>query len=136
MVTAKRRMQQKEAGKRTRKQHIEAGFVDYRRFVLPSWKQKIDLYIAQIKEDYYDQKGSITMTPNFAAELLMNNSLKRPIKFERVVEFTTIINNNMWDHTSIVLITQDNTIMDGIHRLNAIVESNKAVMLNIYKCAE
>ena len=77
-----------------------------------------------------------TIGPVQAAELLRKNITNRPLRKSWVKTLASRIDAGEWlvTHQGIA-ITTDNELIDGQHRLNAIVMSGKAVEVNIsYDC--
>jgi hypothetical protein len=72
------------------------------------------------------------ITPRQAEEFLRLNSSNRPIRPSWVKRLTAIIERGEWmlTHQGIA-ITKENQLLDGQHRLKAIVASGKTVMMNV-----
>ena len=76
------------------------------------------------------------ISPPQAAELLRKNRTNRPIRPTWVRSLADIIQRGEWKVTHQgVAITTDNELIDGQHRLNAIVLANIGVEMNVsYDC--
>lgn len=76
--------------------------------------------------------ATMDITPAQAAEFLKLNSSNRPLRLSWVKKLTAIIERGEWmlTHQGIA-ITSDNRLLDGQHRLKAIVASGKTVPMNV-----
>ena len=70
----------------------------------------------------------ICITPKIAAEILRNNPLNRPLKRHHVDFLAKEILNGNWKFNGdAIRITNDNRLLDGQHRLAAVVKANMAI---------
>lgn len=70
----------------------------------------------------------IEITPDKAACMLEKNTRNRPLDNSRVKRYTDAIKDGKWKiNGECIIISPDGTILDGQHRLWAIIESRKAV---------
>lgn len=76
----------------------------------------------------------ILMTPSIAALLLANNHNTRPINPYRVQELVSIIYKGNWKaFKGTVELSYRNHLLNGQHRLTAIIASNTSVVVKINK---
>ena len=77
-----------------------------------------------------------TITPTRAAELLKGNRSNRPLNQNWVKTLAGIITSGKWKltHQGIAIAT-DGVVVDGQHRLSAIVAANKAVQIMVARNA-
>ena len=69
-----------------------------------------------------------TITPNVAAKLLENNPSNRPVSRTKVAEYIRQLLNGEWQTTHQgILLGKGDILLDGQHRLLAIVECGVAV---------
>lgn len=72
------------------------------------------------------------ITPAQAAEFLKLNSSNRPVRPSWVRQLVAIIERDEWKLTHQgIAITADNSLLDGQHRLKAIVTAGKTVKMNV-----
>jgi hypothetical protein len=73
------------------------------------------------------------ITPAIAKELLKNNKFNRRIRRLLVINYTNEMLNNKWkvDTGEMIKISKTGVILDGQHRLLAIVKSNKSIYFHI-----
>lgn len=70
----------------------------------------------------------VTITPQYALELLVNNTMNRPISARLVVTLTEQIKGGLWMvNGDAIRISDTGKILDGQHRLMAIEAANMAV---------
>jgi hypothetical protein len=71
------------------------------------------------------------VTPTRAKELLESNTSNRTLNHNRVIRYATDIMNGNWqeDTAEPIKITKKGTLIDGQHRLNAIIRANKEISL-------
>jgi hypothetical protein len=76
-----------------------------------------------------------TITPEMAQNYLdANHENQRPLKNARIKKYAEDIANNMWLlNGESIIIADDGTILDGQHRLSAIVLANKSVEIMVVK---
>lgn len=67
------------------------------------------------------------ITPAIAEEMLKHNSSNRPIKRSQVVFLTNEILTNRWITTGQAITFVGKTLVDGQHRLQAVIEADKAI---------
>lgn len=75
----------------------------------------------------------VLVTPSYAKELLESNTKNRKVSDTKVVQYANDILNGKWkeDTWELVKISKTNVIMDGQHRLLAIIKANKPLYLQI-----
>lgn len=87
------------------------------------------------KSTKVDDNGNYTMkifqailTPEYAAELLHNNTINRPLKRHQVDFLAREIMNGNWKFNGdAIRISHDGRLLDGQHRLAAVVKAKKAI---------
>lgn len=67
------------------------------------------------------------ITPAIAEEMLKHNSRNRPIKRSQVVFLTNEILTNRWITTGQAITFVGKTLVDGQHRLQAVIEAGKSI---------
>jgi hypothetical protein len=74
----------------------------------------------------------VLVTPDYASKLLEKNTDNRKIRVQVVNQLVEVIKNGAWclTHQGIA-ISEDGVILDGQHRLSAIVKSNIAVKMAV-----
>jgi hypothetical protein len=78
-----------------------------------------------------------TITPNMARQLLEKNSMNRPFNQNNLDALKKEINNNNYFLTGeSIKIAKDGTLLDGQHRLRAILETGKAVKIFVIRDLE
>lgn len=78
-----------------------------------------------------------TVTPNKAKKLLSENTINRPLSKKRVEHYASLMEGGKWKLTHQgISIADDGTIIDGQHRLHAIIECNLPIDINISYGAE
>lgn len=84
--------------------------------------------------------GSLPMTigPDEADEILSMNrdddgeNLNRPLSAARVSDYCRQIDDGLWVHTGQpIIISKSGRLLDGQHRLHAIIQSNRAVNIDV-----
>jgi hypothetical protein len=75
----------------------------------------------------------VFLSPENAARLLVNNTNNRNLSAGRVARYTNDIVNNRWveDTGELIKIGTDGCIIDGQHRLTAVVKANKGINIHI-----
>ena len=74
----------------------------------------------------------VLVTPALASEWLKKNNKNRPLAAEKVLKFARIIDKGEWKLTHQgVAIDEDGIILDGQHRLAAVVKSGKSVYMQV-----
>jgi len=75
----------------------------------------------------------VFLTPEMAAKLLVNNTNNRNLSAGRVSRYTNDIINDRWveDTGELIKVATDGSIVDGQHRLSAIVKANKGIYIHI-----
>lgn len=78
----------------------------------------------------------VEITPEIAAKMLEKNTRNRPLDSSRIKRYANAMNDNKWMlNGECIIVSPDGTILDGQHRLWAVVESNatikSCVMFNI-----
>jgi hypothetical protein len=75
----------------------------------------------------------VFLTPEMAAKLLVNNTNNRNLSAGRVTRYTNDIINDRWveDTGELIKVATDGSILDGQHRLSAIVKANKGIYIHI-----
>lgn len=69
-----------------------------------------------------------TITPEYANQLLLKNTSNRPINKATVESYTSQIISGMWKlNGEPIIISDEDTLLDGQHRLNACVKANKPI---------
>lgn len=72
------------------------------------------------------------ITPELAKELLKKNSSNRPLNDITVKWYAKQMTNNQWTISGqTISISDDNRLIDGQHRLKAVIESGKSIYFNI-----
>ena len=86
--------------------------------------------------DFYSEV--ITMTPQWASELLLSNSNNRGLSRSKVKSFTKQIINGKWRKTGQgISIATSGRLLDGQTRLNAVVQSGHSIpMVITWNCDE
>ena len=71
----------------------------------------------------------VTITPEFAKELLSGNTNNRKLRQNVVDRYASDMKSGRWDENAIstISVAEDGTLKDGQHRLNAIVKSGKSI---------
>jgi len=71
---------------------------------------------------------TITLTPSKASELLKKNTNNRNVKKQRIVLYVNDILNNNWKlNGESIKVSRNGVILDGQHRLIAVIKANKAI---------
>lgn len=74
------------------------------------------------------------VTPNMAAEWLRNNPINRKVSAATVDIYAMQIKNGEWQlNGESIKIAEDNTLLDGQHRLSAIVKANIPVKMMVIR---
>jgi hypothetical protein len=75
------------------------------------------------------------ITPTVAKQILESNLTNRRLRREVVLAYSKDIKNGKWkqDTGELIKISKENVLLDGQHRLHAIIESNTAVFFHIAK---
>lgn len=74
----------------------------------------------------------ITMTPELAMEILEHNNHNRTIRQSRVERYARQMQKGLWrDNGETIIIANDGTLLDGQHRLWAVVMSDVSVEMSI-----
>jgi hypothetical protein len=75
----------------------------------------------------------VFLRPEMAAKLLVNNTNNRNLSSGRVSRYANDIINNRWveDTGELIKIDTDGCVVDGQHRLSAIVKANKGIYIHI-----
>lgn len=74
------------------------------------------------------------ITPSIAAEYLKNNEGNRQVMQSRVKEYATEIKSGRWRHTHQgIAFDRQGNILDGQHRLSAIVRAGVPVRMAVYR---
>lgn len=69
-----------------------------------------------------------TIIPEVAKEMLDHNTHNRPQSWKKMIEYAAAITNGEWVlNGETIVIAPDGTILNGQHRLSAVVESNLAI---------
>ena len=69
-----------------------------------------------------------TITPEYANQLLLKNVSNRPLNKATVDNYTAQILNGLWKlNGEPIIISDEDTILDGQHRLQACVKANKSI---------
>ena len=80
----------------------------------------------------------ILITPDVAQKYLERNKNNRPLKQKAILYYSNLMLKNKWEKTGqSISLTPDNQLLDGQHRLHAIVKSGKSqetvVVFNVEK---
>lgn len=68
------------------------------------------------------------ITPKIAAEMLQFNGINRPISPRIVQEYASYIQDGLWAlNGESIKLADDSTLLDGQHRLNAVIASGKSI---------
>jgi hypothetical protein len=80
----------------------------------------------------------VLVTPEIAAQWLANNSQNRNVNKDRVNRYAADMINNKWRNNTgeFVKIAKDGTLLDGQHRLIAVIKAKKTVELDVLKDLE
>lgn len=75
------------------------------------------------------------ITPSIARELLESNLTNRRLRREVVLVYSRDIKNGKWkqDTGELIKISKENVLLDGQHRLHAVIEANTPVFFHIAK---
>ena len=74
----------------------------------------------------------VTITPEFANSLLEKNNHNRPVSKKRVEYYANLMENDKWHLTHQgIAIDKNGCIIDGQHRLLAVIKANKSIAFNI-----
>jgi hypothetical protein len=75
---------------------------------------------------------NVRVTPDFAQELLQHNRNNRPISQKTVKEYAKRMKANEWEFNGDnIRFSEDGILMDGQHKLMAVVDSNTVQVFNI-----
>lgn len=79
-----------------------------------------------------------TISPSVADELLKKNTHNRPLKMAYVRTLADAMTNGLWrdDTGEAIKIAEDGTIVDGQHRLKAIIVSGKQIRFLVMRMAD
>jgi hypothetical protein len=84
-------------------------------------------YPPRTKENTVECKV-INMTPELASHYLSNNPTNRPVSRARIIQFAAMMANGQWAlNGETVVISATGRLLDGQHRLAAVVEHGHAV---------
>ncbi len=82
--------------------------------------------------DYTPTPRIVQMTPQLAEKILERNTLNRPLKKGHAERLTRDMKNDKWRmNGETIKITTDGQLLDGQHRLWAVIESGKTVPMLI-----
>ena len=74
----------------------------------------------------------VTVTPDTAFEMLEKNTMNRNVDEKRVRQYAKDMKSNRWAmNGSTIVVAEDGTLLDGQHRLWAVIEANVPVQLLI-----
>ena len=75
----------------------------------------------------------VLVTPEIAAKWLANNTQNRNVNKDRVNRYASDMVNNKWRNNTgeFVKIAKDGTLLDGQHRLIAVIKSKKSIELDV-----
>jgi hypothetical protein len=75
----------------------------------------------------------VLITPEMATRLLVSNTNNRNISNSRVLRYVNDILNDRWveDTGELIKIDTDGNVIDGQHRLTAIVKANKSIYVHL-----
>ena len=74
----------------------------------------------------------VTVTPDMAFEMLEKNTRNRKVDEKRVRQYAKDMKSSRWAlNGSTIVIAEDGTLLDGQHRLWAVIEANVPVQLLI-----
>ncbi|RPE39817.1 hypothetical protein EDD90_2835 [Streptomyces sp. Ag109_O5-1] len=80
--------------------------------------------VTEVKADF------LTITPAIAQEMLRRNTHNRPIRAARVNGWVRLMKAGLWHNNGeAIKVAVDGTILDGQHRLHAIVKSGATVVI-------
>lgn len=90
-------------------------------------------FIKQHKNRKIMRIEKVIVTPKLAAAYLNRNKNNRKINTKIVAKYAADIKNNKWkeDTGELIKISTDGNLIDGQHRLSAIVEAKKSIFLHI-----
>lgn len=72
------------------------------------------------------------ITPSKAKNLLKNNTHNRPVSKKRVNHYSALMKDDKWHLTHQgIAIANDGTVLDGQHRLKAIIKANRPIKMNV-----
>lgn len=84
----------------------------------------------RVKNDYGVKTETLYITPDVAAEMLKNNPSNRPISSSAVKRYAREMRNEKWVFNGEpIIISDEGTLIDGQHRLNAIIDSGTTQMM-------
>lgn len=79
----------------------------------------------------------VTVTPDMAAEMLEKNTLNRNLSYSVVSKYAQVMKYGRWKtNGSTIVFAEDGTLLDGQHRLWAVIEANRPVQFLIVRNAE
>ncbi len=79
-------------------------------------------------EPYMPTPRTVKMTPKLAEEILTKNTLNRPLRAGRVERYAADMSAGNWRlNGETIKITDDGQLLDGQHRLFAVIESGKTI---------
>src|SRR3990167_8904443 len=72
----------------------------------------------------------MTIPPDLAAKWLKRNHINRPLQRRHVVHYVNAIKAGEWDDANgeTIIFSDEHDLMDGQHRLTAVVESQRAIV--------
>ncbi len=77
-------------------------------------------------------KMKLLITPERALELLEKNTKNRPIKQTRLNRYARQIKNGNWEYNGeTIKIASNGVILDGQHRLWAVIEADKSILVEV-----
>jgi hypothetical protein len=90
--------------------------------------------IYKINYNILDKTQKVTITPEIAEKILMKNESNRTLNKDIVNKYVREIIDNQWSEFTPdpIVINLNGILLNGQHRLNAVVKSNKSVGFNLY----
>lgn len=79
------------------------------------------------------RRRDVKVTPEMALELLCGNIANRSLRPSHIAYLSTMMKDGKWQkgHPAAILIATDGEILDGQHRLYAVLDSERTVWMNI-----
>jgi len=90
--------------------------------------------IFKINYNIIDKTQKVTITPEIAEKILMKNQSNRSLNKSIVNKYVREIIDNQWSEFTPdpIVINLNGILLNGQHRLNAVVKANKSIGFNIY----
>lgn len=93
----------------------------------PSFKKRLGWWIKSGREETI----TLDVTPEMAAEILEHNDRNRPLSAFSVKRYAADMKEGRWEYTRAPVIFSGERLIDGQHRLAAVVDSGATVRLDL-----